>query len=265
VVLEWPGQQPDAGDAQRLLLDLVDRGIIRILTVALRYDSFSPPRPRAGRHAIVRCSGARAHHPIGMIKDLPSRRPQGLRHAPAADNPGGPAPGEWRSPGRRRPLMSPTCLAAGPPQGVARPRRVVRFARLIHRRDRAPGPAGLAAPPAAAVSAWPGRHPRWRRLVSGRRAGVQSADVRPSEALNLAALIPATILVAPEVLQGAEARRAGDPHSSTRLRRGAGSATDDGRGGRDAGAGTEPITAASTVRCDLRRRRLARRLAADPW
>jgi hypothetical protein len=31
VVLEWPGQQPDAGDVQRLLLDLVDRGIIRIL------------------------------------------------------------------------------------------------------------------------------------------------------------------------------------------------------------------------------------------
>jgi bifunctional DNase/RNase len=40
--------------------------------------------------------------------------------------------------------------------------------------------------------------------------GVQSADVRPSEALNLAALMPATILVAPEVLQEAEARRAGD-------------------------------------------------------
>jgi len=30
--------------------------------------------------------------------------------------------------------------------------------------------------------------------------GVQSADVRPSEALNLAALMPAPILVAPEVL-----------------------------------------------------------------
>jgi hypothetical protein len=40
--------------------------------------------------------------------------------------------------------------------------------------------------------------------------GVQSADVRPSEALNLAALTPAPILVAPEVLQEAEARRAGD-------------------------------------------------------
>ena len=28
---------------------------------------------------------------------------------------------------------------------------------------------------------------------------------------------------------------------------------------------TEPITAAPTVSCDLRRRGLARRLAADPW
>ena len=40
--------------------------------------------------------------------------------------------------------------------------------------------------------------------------GVQSADVWPSEALNLAALMPAPILVAPEVLQGVEAGRAGD-------------------------------------------------------
>jgi dihydroorotase-like cyclic amidohydrolase len=33
VVLEWPGKQP-AGDAVPLLLDLVDRGIIRILDIA---------------------------------------------------------------------------------------------------------------------------------------------------------------------------------------------------------------------------------------
>ena len=33
VVLEWPGQQP-AGDVAPLLLDLVDRGIIRILDIA---------------------------------------------------------------------------------------------------------------------------------------------------------------------------------------------------------------------------------------
>ena len=33
-----PGQQPDAGDMQRLLLDLVDRDIIRIL------DSCASPR-----------------------------------------------------------------------------------------------------------------------------------------------------------------------------------------------------------------------------
>jgi hypothetical protein len=34
VVLEWPGQQPDASEVQPLLLDLVDRGIIRILDIA---------------------------------------------------------------------------------------------------------------------------------------------------------------------------------------------------------------------------------------
>jgi hypothetical protein len=33
VVLEWPGEQPDAGEVQPLLLDLVDRGIIRILDI----------------------------------------------------------------------------------------------------------------------------------------------------------------------------------------------------------------------------------------
>jgi hypothetical protein len=34
VVLEWPGEQPTAGEVQPLLLDLVDRGIVRILDIA---------------------------------------------------------------------------------------------------------------------------------------------------------------------------------------------------------------------------------------
>jgi hypothetical protein len=34
VVLEWKGEQPTAGEVQPLLLDLVDRGIIRILDIA---------------------------------------------------------------------------------------------------------------------------------------------------------------------------------------------------------------------------------------
>jgi hypothetical protein len=33
-VLEWPGGQPDAGEVAPLLLDLVDRGIVRILDIA---------------------------------------------------------------------------------------------------------------------------------------------------------------------------------------------------------------------------------------
>jgi hypothetical protein len=34
VVLEWQGQQPNAGEVQPLLVDLVDRGVIRILDIA---------------------------------------------------------------------------------------------------------------------------------------------------------------------------------------------------------------------------------------
>jgi bifunctional DNase/RNase len=49
--------------------------------------------------------------------------------------------------------------------------------------------------------------------------GMQSVDARPSDALNLAALVQAPILVTPEVLQEAEARRAGDSPGAARLRR----------------------------------------------
>jgi bifunctional DNase/RNase len=47
---------------------------------------------------------------------------------------------------------------------------------------------------------------------------MHSVDARPSDALNLAALVQAPIFVAPEVLQEAEARRAGDSPGA-RLRR----------------------------------------------
>ena len=49
--------------------------------------------------------------------------------------------------------------------------------------------------------------------------GMQSVDARPSDALNLAALVQAPILAAPAVLQEAEARRAGDSPTAARLRR----------------------------------------------
>jgi bifunctional DNase/RNase len=49
--------------------------------------------------------------------------------------------------------------------------------------------------------------------------GTRSVDARPSDALNLAALVQAPIFVAPEVLQEVEARRAGDSPEATRLRR----------------------------------------------
>jgi uncharacterized protein len=50
-------------------------------------------------------------------------------------------------------------------------------------------------------------------------AGVQSVDARPSDALNLVALVQAPIFVAPAVLQEAEARREGDSPEAARLRR----------------------------------------------
>jgi bifunctional DNase/RNase len=49
--------------------------------------------------------------------------------------------------------------------------------------------------------------------------GMQLIDARPSDALNLAALVEAPILTAPEVLQEAEARRAGGSLTAARLRR----------------------------------------------
>jgi bifunctional DNase/RNase len=49
--------------------------------------------------------------------------------------------------------------------------------------------------------------------------GRRSVDARPSDALNLAALVDAPIFAAAEVLQEAEARRAGDSAEAARLRR----------------------------------------------
>jgi uncharacterized protein len=49
--------------------------------------------------------------------------------------------------------------------------------------------------------------------------GVQSVDARSSDALNPAALVQAPILVAPEVLVEAEARRMGNSPEAARLRK----------------------------------------------
>lgn len=50
-------------------------------------------------------------------------------------------------------------------------------------------------------------------------AGVTLVDARPSDALNLVALVPAPILVAPEVLADAQARLEGDSPEAILLRR----------------------------------------------
>ena len=49
--------------------------------------------------------------------------------------------------------------------------------------------------------------------------GVQAVDARSSDALNLAALVQAPILVAPEVLVDADARRTGNSPEAARLRK----------------------------------------------
>ena len=49
--------------------------------------------------------------------------------------------------------------------------------------------------------------------------GEQPVDARPSDALNLAALVQAPIFAAPAVLQEAEGRREGDSPEAARLRR----------------------------------------------
>jgi bifunctional DNase/RNase len=49
-------------------------------------------------------------------------------------------------------------------------------------------------------------------------AGAGLVDARPSDALNLLALVPAPIFAAPEVLEDAEARLAGDSPDAIRLR-----------------------------------------------
>jgi bifunctional DNase/RNase len=50
-------------------------------------------------------------------------------------------------------------------------------------------------------------------------AGVELVDARPSDALNLVALVPAPIFVARELLAEAEAERQGDSAEAVRLRR----------------------------------------------
>jgi hypothetical protein len=50
-------------------------------------------------------------------------------------------------------------------------------------------------------------------------SGVELVDARPSDALNLVALVPAPIFAAPEVLADAEARLEGDSPEATLLRR----------------------------------------------
>jgi bifunctional DNase/RNase len=72
---------------------------------------------------------------------------------------------------------------------------------------------------------------RWKARLACKRW-----DARSSDALNLAALVQAPILVAPEVLVEPEARRTGDSPEAARLRKArvelAGAGVDESGGSR---------------------------------
>lgn len=59
----------------------------------------------------------------------------------------------------------------------------------------------------------------WLHSGGGKYLGAESVDARPSDALNLAALVHAPIFVAPEVLADAESRLEGESPEATSLRR----------------------------------------------
>jgi hypothetical protein len=68
VVLEWPDDQPAAGEVQPLLLDLVDRGIIEVGGTATA--AAAPPPAPAPPPAVDQT--------IQQLKDLAALRDQGI-------------------------------------------------------------------------------------------------------------------------------------------------------------------------------------------
>jgi hypothetical protein len=89
---------------QRLLLHLVDRGIIRMILdscASLRFLLASQTTSRPPHHS--RCSGARTQHPMGMIKGPAVATTSGTAARTNRGQPGGPAREEWRSRGSTPP------------------------------------------------------------------------------------------------------------------------------------------------------------------
>jgi Family of unknown function (DUF6325) len=86
VVLEWADDQPPSGEVQPLLLDLVDRGIIRILDIAFlakdRDGSVSGIEVGGGLHQLAAAFGEFEGASSGLLGD------DDLQEAAAALEPG---------------------------------------------------------------------------------------------------------------------------------------------------------------------------------
>ena len=81
VVLEWATGQPTPGEVQPLLLDLVDRGVIRILDIAFlakdRDGSLSGMEVGGGLNQLA---AAFAEFEGGVVRSARRGRPAGGRH-----------------------------------------------------------------------------------------------------------------------------------------------------------------------------------------
>jgi hypothetical protein len=75
MVLEWQGELPATGEVQRLLLELVDRGIIRILDIAFVTKG---PDGAPGPGAPVRAAVPPQQDMVQQLKDLAELKDQGI-------------------------------------------------------------------------------------------------------------------------------------------------------------------------------------------
>ena len=116
VVLEWPGKQPD-GAAAPLIIELVDRGIIRILDVAFMAKDENGVAFELDLGSLE-AYGAFAGASSGLLNPRISRRPR------PPSNPGRPPPCSCGRTAGPRPSPSPCAApAASSSRAAASPSR----------------------------------------------------------------------------------------------------------------------------------------------
>ena len=173
IVLEWPGQQPD-GSVAPLILELVDRGLIRILDVAFmaKDENGSAWRSTSRDIDAAEAFGAFEGASSGLL------RQEDLEEAAAALEPGTPRPcscgrtaGPPRSPSRcASPAASSSPAAASPSRPSSR--RSTR-SRAPTDREEPPCPDCFAGSPAPPSSPVPPRPSATASRAGRRRAGPQ--------------------------------------------------------------------------------------------